>query len=200
MLEMIKFKKHLLILLFAFTICKIFSQDSKLSFEANLPVLMGQNFYADNYVGIFDIGGSYVFSNFNFTRLGISLNTSFLRDANIGRNNQFDLRLYILEPKLFATFTMPSNTNLHLKTSLGYSVFLFDLVQNENTIQFDFNENTTDAKSGIGLNLGLVYDFGERFYSNIQYEFVKLFTDNSTINNAYNTNVNILKIGVGIRI
>lgn len=179
---------------------KNFSQESNLSLDISLPVLLGQNFYADNYVGVFDVGGSYDFTELNTTKIGTSLNVSFLRDANVGRNSLFDLRLYIIEPKVNATFVIPSNENLHFKTGLGYSLFVFDLVQNENTTQFDFNENTTDNKSGIALNLGIIYDFTNKFYLEMQYDFVKLFADNNVIANAYNTNLNILKIGVGIRI
>ena len=197
---MIKFKKHLLILLFVFIIGKNFSQESNVSLDVNLPVLLGKNFYADNYTGVFDVGGSYDFTELKTTKIGTSLNVSFLRDANVGRNSLFDLRLYVIEPKVNATFVIPSNENLHFKTGLGYSLFIFDLVQNENTTQFDFNENTTDNKSGITLNLGIIYDFTNKFYVEMQYDFVKLFADENVIANAYNTNLNILKIGVGIRI
>lgn len=192
-------KRVWFIILF-FASIQLFSQESNLSLDLNLPVLLGQNFYADNYVGVFDVGGSYDFTELNTTKIGASLNVSFLRDANIGRNSQFDLRLYIIEPKVNATFVIPSNESLHFKTGLGYSLFVFDLVQNENTTQFDFNENTTDNKSGIALNLGIIYDFTNKFYVEMQYDFVKLFVDDTVIANAYNTNLNILKIGVGIRI
>ena len=74
------------------------------------------------------------------------------------------------------------------------------MVQNENTTQFNFNENTTDNKNGVAINLGLIYDLGKKFYAEIQYDFVKLFVDENVIANAYNTNLNIFKIGVGIRI
>lgn len=193
-------KRFLFLVLCFFTINRGFSQDSNFSIELNLPILLGQNFYADNYVGIFDVGASYDFYEFKTTKIGTSLNVSFLRDANIGRNSLFDLRLYIIEPKVHATFTMPSKPNLHFKTGLGYSLFVFDLVQNENTTEFNFNDSTTDNKNGIALNLGLIYDFTDKFYVEIQYDFVKLFADNNVIPNAYNTNLNILKIGVGIRI
>ena len=193
-------KKFLFFLICCFTINNSFSQESNLSFELNLPVLLGQNFYADNYSGVFDIGATYDFIELPFTKIDTSLNLSFLRDSNIGRNSQFDLRLYIIEPKVNATFTSPSNQNLHFKTGIGYSLFVFDLVQNKNTTDFNFNDNTTDNKSGVAVNLGLIYDFNKKFYAEIQYDFVKLFLDDDLISNAYNTNLNILKIGVGIRI
>jgi hypothetical protein len=193
-------KKFLFLLICCFTINNGFSQESILSFELNLPVLLGQNFYTDNYNGVFDIGATYDFIELPSTKIGTSLNLSFLRDSNIGRNSQFDLRLYIIEPKVNATFTNPSNQNLHFKTGIGYSLFVFDLVQNENTSDFNFNDNTTDNKGGVALNLGLIYDFNKKFYTEIQYDFVKLFVGEGLISNAYNTNLNILKIGVGIRI
>jgi hypothetical protein len=193
-------KRFLFLVLCYFTINTSFSQESNVSVELNLPVLLGQNFYADNYTGVFDIGATYEFVKLNTTKIGTSLNVSFLRDSNIGRNSQFDLRLYVIEPKIHTTFTMPSNEKLHFKTGLGYSLFVFDLVQNENTTQFNFNENTTDNKNGVAINLGLIYDLGKKFYAEIQYDFVKLFVDENVIANAYNTNLNIFKIGVGIRI
>ncbi|MGB3344527.1 MAG: hypothetical protein WBA61_11485 [Aequorivita sp.] len=37
----------------------LFSQDSKISLEANFPISLGNNFFGEDYNGIVDIGAKY---------------------------------------------------------------------------------------------------------------------------------------------
>lgn len=193
------FKKYIFLVLSYLTFSNNFSQESNLNIDANLPILLGQNFLADNYFGIFDLGLSYQFAEFKTTKIGSSINTSFLRDSNNGRLDAFDIRVYVIQPKIFSKFNIVSNQNFHFKTGLGYSLFIFDLVQNENTAQFNADQDTVENENGIALNLGLVYDFGRRFYADVQYDFIKIVGNENRLANTYSTNLNILKIGLGIK-
>lgn len=193
-------RKYLLSLLFCAIITKHFSQEPKLSIDVNLPVLLGQNFLADNYFGVFDLGVAYEFAELNTTKIGAAVNASFLRSTNNATNNNFDVRVYAIQPKIFAKFRLNAIKNLHIKTGLGYALFIFNLVPNANTGQFNLNQGRSSNENGINLNTALHYDFAKKFYATVQYDFVKLSTDKSALNNPYNTNLNILKLGVGIRI
>lgn len=192
--------KQLLLIVCCLFVVKSFSQHKKLGLEANLPVLLGQNFLADNYTGIFDIGANYSFKEFNSVKIGGSLHASFLKNNNNSRFNSFDIRVYAIQPKVYADFNIESIPNLHFKTGLGYSLFIFDLIPNENTPQFNPNMDTVENENGVALSLGTVYNFNDSFYATFQYDFIKLFTEEGVPSNAYNTNLNMLKIGVGIRI
>ncbi len=54
--------------------------------------------------------------------------------------------------------------------------------------------------SGINANFGVAYDITTKIFIGIQYDYVKLNVAEETLNTTFNTNVNLLKIGLGFRI
>jgi len=76
--------KKLLLLAFVLTFTsKTFSQDSKVSFELNYPIPVGDNFIENGYNGIIDLGVDYKFANLNPVNIGVSLNGGLLKN-NVG--------------------------------------------------------------------------------------------------------------------
>ena len=62
------------------------------------------------------------------------------------------------------------------------------------------SSSSSQTESGINLNLGVVYDITDRLFAQVQYDFVKIGVDNEVPDIKYNTNISILKIGLGYRL
>ena len=190
-------QKILLILLLIFTI-KSFSQDSRFSIEANYPFTIDDNFLGKDSYGIVDLGVKYRFAKFNPVQIGISLNGGVLID-NSNQNNSpqdFLITTYIIQPKIFAELSIESIEKLHPFLGLGYTFMSFQLSGSNNGMDVS---DESDNMSGLGLNLGLAYDISNKVFIQVQYDFTKLNVDDAP-EIKYNTNVNLLKIGVGLKI
>ena len=190
-------QKTLLILLLIFTI-KSFSQDSKFSIEANYPFIIDDNFLGKDSYGIVDLGVKYRFAKFNPIQIGISFNGGVLID-NSNQNNSpqdFLITTYIIQPKIFAELNLGSVEKLHPFLGLGYTFMNFQLSGSNNGMDVS---DESDNMSGLGLNLGLAYDISNIVFIQVQYDFTKLNVDDAP-EIKYNTNVNLLKIGIGLKI
>ena len=190
-------QKLLLTLLLIFTI-KTFSQDSKFSIEANYPITIDNNFLGEDSYGIIDLGLKYRFAEFNPVQIGISLNGGVLID-NSNQNNSpqdFLVTTYIIQPKIFAELNLESIEKLHPFLGLGYTFMNFQLSGSNNGMDVS---GESDNLSGFGLNLGVAYDISNKVFVQVQYDFTKLNVDDVP-DIKFNTNVNLLKIGIGLKI
>ena len=191
-------QKLLLALLLIFTI-KSFSQDSKLSIEANFPIPIGDNFLGENYSGIINIGAKYRFSEFKILNIGASINGGFLKYSKANSNNLFDVNVYPIQPRVFAEFNIEKLSKIHPQIGLGYSFLIFKAKPN-GIIPNSQTTNLDKTESGVNLNLGLSYDITQKLFIQAQYDFIKIGVDNDVPDKKYNTNINILKFGLGLRI
>ncbi len=194
-------QKILLTLLLIFTI-KSFSQDSKFSIEANFPIPIGDNFLGENYNGIVDIGAKYRFLQNDILNLGTSVNFGYLQNTKSGAtdlNQLFDVKIFPIQPRIFAEFSIPNLDSLHPQIGLGYSVLFYNATAekiNTSTLPADIDDN----ESGFNLNLSLSYDLSNQFFLQAQYDFIKIGVEDNVADIKYNTNINILKFGIGYRI
>jgi opacity protein-like surface antigen len=76
---------------------------------------------------------------------------------------------------------------------LGYTLIIF---------QASIADSASNEPAGFNVNLGLSYDLFDNLFVQAQYDFVKLSAGLSDEESkiTYNTNVNLLKIGLGYRI
>ena len=191
-------QNFLLTLLLIFSI-KSFSQDSKFSLELNYPIPIDNNFVAENYNGIIDIGVDYRLANLNPVNIGISLNGGVLVN-NSNQNNgfrDFKVTSYVIQPRIFGNLDLESIDKFHPTVGLGYTIMVFDASGINNG--FDVSD-ASDTLSGFNFNFGLTYDITEKLFVQAQYDFVKLRVDNDVPDLKFNTNVTILKIGLGYRL
>ncbi|WP_298266076.1 outer membrane protein [uncultured Lutibacter sp.] len=191
-------QKLLLTLLLIFSI-KSFSQESKFSLELNYPIPIDNNFIGENYNGIIDIGADYRIVNLNPVNLGVSLNAGVLTN-NVNENNglqNFKITSYVIQPRIFAELDLESIERFHPSVGLGYTIMDFNASGTNNG--FDVSD-ASDTQSGFNFNFGLAYDITEKLFVQVQYDFVKLGVDNDVPDIKFNTNVNILKIGLGYRL
>jgi opacity protein-like surface antigen len=192
-------KQKLLLTLFLIFTIKTFSQDYKFSLEANFPIPVGDNFLGENYGGIIDIGAKYRFTELKIVNIGASINGGFLKNSKADNNNMFDVNVYPIQPRIFAELNIESLSKLHPQIGLGYSFLIFKA--KSNGINPDFLESNIDrTEDGINLNFGLSYDITNKLFLQAQYDFVKIGVDNDVPDIKYNTNINILKLGLGFRI
>lgn len=191
-------QKLLLTLLLIFTI-KSHSQESKFSLELNYPIPIDNNFIGENYNGIIDIGVDYRIVNLNPVNLGVSLNAGVLTN-NVNENNglqNIKITSYVIQPRIFAELDLESIDKFHPSVGLGYTIMDFNASGTNNG--FDVSD-ASDTQSGLNFNFGLAYDMTNKIFVQIQYDFMKLGVDNDIQDTKFNTNVNILKIGLGYRL
>ena len=192
-----KHKFIVLLLLAIFT--KSFAQDSKFSIELNYPLAIDNNFIGDDYSGIIDLGIDYKFTKLSPIDIGVSLNSSLMvNNSNLNSGSvDFKVTTYIIQPKLFGELNIESLKALHPSVGLGYTFMVFDP---SGTISGVDVSGENDTQSGFNFNLGLAYDLSEKLFAQIQYDFVKLNPPSDVPDITFNTNVNILKIGLGYRL
>ena len=192
-------KQKLLFALLLILSIKSFSQDSKLSVEMHYPILIDQNFIGKNYNSIIDVGAKYRFSEITNINIGASINGGILvNNTNDNNGNQdFTVKSYLIQPKIFAELKIESISKLHPFVGFGYSFMVFDASGTNNG--FDVS-GSNETESGINANFGIAYDITKKIFIDIQYDYVKLKVDKETPNTTFNTNINLLKVGLGFRI
>ncbi|AXP80689.1 hypothetical protein CJ739_1602 [Mariniflexile rhizosphaerae] len=191
-------QKLLLGLLLIFTI-KSFSQDSKFSLELNYPIPIDKNFVGENYSGIIDLGAKFRFADLNLINIGASFNAGIL----VNNSNQNDgslnvtINSYLVQPRMYAELDLEALKKIHPAIGLGYTFMIFDASGTNNGIELS---GASKTESGLNLNLGVAYDITNRLFAQVQYDYVKIKVDNEVPDVKYNTNVNLLKIGLGYRL
>ena len=198
-------KQILLLTLSLILTIKSFSQDSKFSIELNYPIPKDNNFFGENYNGIIDFGVDYRFAELTPVNVGASFNGGILTDdglliINSAQSNDyrdFKTTAYVIQPRLFAELDLKSLDKLHPSIGIGYTVMVFDTSGSNNGFGLS---GASDTQSGFNINAGVAFDITERLFAQFQYDFVKLISVDNIPDTSYNTNVNILKIGVGYRL
>jgi len=183
------FKFLILISIFT-TYC--FSQNSKISVELNHPIPFDNNFIADNYTGVIDIGVKYRFINSKVLNAGIAFNLGYLYFDNTKNFYQnYKVNNYVLQPKIFGELNIKKIKPFF---GIGYTTMIFDYNGSNNG--FELNKEI-ETQSGIDLNLGIKYLILKKAFVQLQYDYIILDVGNEIPRVKYNTDVNLLKIGVG---
>ncbi|WP_411894591.1 outer membrane beta-barrel protein [Winogradskyella sp. A2] len=190
-------KKPLVSLLILLSSISLFSQNKKFSIEANYPIPVDNNFLGDEAYGIVDLGVKYRFTEVYPVKIGVSLNGGVLVD-NSNQNNgaqDFLVTTYMVQPKIFAELHAPSLEKLHPFIGLGYTFMNFQVSGSLNGMDVS---DESDNLSGFGFNVGVAYDISNKVFIQIQYDFTKVSVDDDVPDITFNTNVNLLKIGIGL--
>ncbi|WP_166963862.1 outer membrane beta-barrel protein [Yeosuana marina] len=191
-------QKLLLTLLLIFTI-KSFSQDSKFSLDLSYPIPIDKNFVGENYDGIIDLGAKFKFAELNPLNLGASLTSGVLVNDSPPNNEfqDFKITAYLIQPRIFSELDIESIKSFHPSIGIGYTFIIFDAKGTQNGFDISGGSQT---QSGLNINFGIAYDINDKLFAQIQYDFVKISLESEIPDIKYNTNVNILKIGLGYRL
>jgi len=195
-------KRLFFILILSITINAFSQKGTKYSIEINYPLPTGENFFGKNYNGFADIGITYTFTQKPLMDFGISFNTSLLNYNFDLQDNQdqlynYKVNAYVLQPRIYAIFFIATLEKLHPSAGLGYSFIVYKVAGLD---PLDFgNENATENQNGINVNLGAAYDLSESIFIKAQYDYIKPNIGNGISNKPYNTNIHLMKIGLGIR-
>lgn len=197
-------QKLLLSLLLIFSI-KTFSQNSKFSAELNFPYPFDNNFIADHYDGIVDIGAKYRFINSRKIAVGLSINAGYFKSNSELNRFYGDLKIksYLIQPKIFAELNLK---RFHPFIGIGYASMIFNSsVSDEKIAELRGNGGFRDGfsvnntQSGINMNAGLQYDVTQKIFIQAQFDYTILSQEEPILRVKYNTNVNLLKFGLGYR-
>ncbi|WP_281541580.1 outer membrane protein [Maribacter aestuarii] len=192
-------QKLLLTFLMIFTI-KSFAQDSKFSIELNYPIPIDENLIGRSYNGIINAGLKYNFANLDFMNLGVSLNSGIFKNTKEDRVQPFDATIYIFSPRINSEFKIKSLEKLHPSVGLGYSIVNFRADVDRFNSETNSDVSSSQSENGVNLNFGLAYDITNNLFLQIQYDFIKIGVDNDVPDFKYNTNINLVKIGLGYRL
>ena len=194
-------KKLLVLSLFLFIGFNAFSQNKKVSLELNFPIPFGDNFIGENYNGIVDAGIKYRFVNTGIVNVGASLNAGILRYPNDRIIGDVNITAINVQPRVFVELNAPGLSKFHPSVGVGYNPIFFrssgTLLLGDGT---PVDASSSDTRSGVNFNVALAYDIFSRFFIQAQYDFTKLSETDGIPSMSFNTNVNILKLGVGLRI
>mgnify|MGYP003451798152 CR=1 FL=1 len=168
----------------------LFSQNSKLSVELNYPIPFDNNFIAENYKSIVDVGVKYRFINSKVINVGVAFNAGVLYFDNKSYFQDYKVTNYMLQPKIFGEFNIQKFQPF---IGIGYTSMIFNYKGSNNG--FDIS-NESDTQSGIDFNIGLKYKALKNVFFQIQYDYIVLNVGDEIPRTKYNTNVNLLKMSI----
>ena len=169
-----------------------FAQEQKIDVSLNYPVLVGDNFVGALYTSVIDLGGGYRFEESDLLTFGVSFNGSMLFNS---ANPDVTVNTYLLQPRLFAELKLEDAESVHPSVGVGYAVMIFDVAGASN----GFDVSGSGSQGGIDLNLRVGVDLTKRLFAQLQYDFIKLNSPEGIPATTFNTNINIVKPGIGYR-
>ncbi len=178
-----------------------FSQVSKFTVEANYPIAIGDNFLGKNYNGLIDLGAKYRFYHNEVIDIGVSLNFGFFKNTKSGATNLnqlFDIKIFPVQPRIFIEFNIPNIEKIHPQIGVGYSILIYNSMWSEKR-KLSLPADIAYNKSGFNFNIGLSYDLTDKLYFHVHYDFIKTLVENGIPDLSYNTDINIVKLGIGFK-
>lgn len=194
-------KPKIFLILSILALASSFAQEKRWNIETNYTLVPGDGVFGeDNFI---DVGVKYRFVKLGIFNLGFGVNGGFsrLNVENTGFENRTD-DTYLIQPRFFTEFQIPGFTKLRPSLGLGYS-----FVNTVSDITFsNGNEDSNGVwDQGFNLNLGLSYDISQRFFIQVQYDFIDLTPDEDVpdnivfLNPPVNGNINNIRLGLGFR-
>ena len=187
--------KKTILLLFVSLTLHSFAQEKLFSFEASYPLPFGDTFVNDNYSGIIDAGLKYRFYSFETFNIGAAFNGGYLRNTKDDTVMDADVKLFTLQPKFFVELDAEDLQKFHPSIGVGYTFLNFkvtDMVNPDNPGSTTF----TETESGFNINVGLLYDLTNKLFVQVQYDLIKLKTEDGVPDIPYNKNIHLLKFGL----
>ncbi len=178
-------------------LCSMYSQESKFSMELNYPITLGNNFIAEEYRGVIDLGLKYTFKEISVFQFGVSFHTATLLNRPDFDNQRPALKtsVYCIQPRAFIALATENLKTLTPAIGIGYTVAFFDLSGGSETVNL---ANPNQTRNGFNLNFGIAYHITDHLFIQSQYDFIVLNTDNEA-NISYNKNIQLLNLGIGYR-
>ncbi|SRR5258706_3706029 len=194
----LKLKAAFFILIFIFLQSQVSAQapskSERFSIDINAPIPVGNNFIKQ-YSGLGDIGIKYNLLTLGKIRLGFSTNVGLLKlheSSSSGGGStptDFSVNALMIKPRFNGEISIGRITPY---LGLGYSIF--DYIINPNVSGLD------QTNDGLNINPGLRVKIISRAYINLSYDFIRFRNENSVLNNSYNRDIQIVKVGAGISI
>lgn len=185
-------KLKLLFLFIIFSSVTIYAQDYKWSVEVNYPISVGDKLGNDD-TGIIDVGVKYRFLDLNLVKIGVGANVGLFRDniviGFLPETYNFDETDWLIQPKIFAEFKVPTLEKWSPSIGLGYTFVETRLKDNLDIGNVGGSYSTGD----LNLSLGLSYDISKRFFAQAQYDYMKQKTKFEKRNQGF------LKFGFGFK-
>ena len=193
--------KHLILIILLVLSTNLFAQDKKFSIAANYPLPIDDNFIGKNYHGIADVEFKYRFIKLNPIKIGGSLNSGFLKTSNKTGTTAFNTRVITVQPKVFAELHLDAISRFHPSIGMGYSFLFFkttNIKRYHDPYNPPINVSTNQHENGLNFNAGLSFDVTKSFFVQAQYDFINIGTKD-VLDIKYNSHINLLKFGVGLK-
>lgn len=144
--------------------------------EANYPISIAGNLGNDN-PGFIKLGIKYRFLDLKVAKIGEGFNAGVLTDNIISfdgfdrmpSSSDFRETNWLFQPKLFSEFQIAGIPKLRTSIGLGYTFI-------NSHFEGRAGGETLDAgnsESGFNFNVGLSYDFSDKFFIQGQYDYIR---------------------------
>ena len=192
-------KQKIFIASFFFFSFYAFSQDSELSIELNYPYATRDNFLGNQLNGLVDIGAKYFFSEIAPVSLGASMNAALFHFQSNGNTMFTDYKItsFLIQPRFVSQVQLKNWTDFRPFIGLGYS---FLITRVTGTLRAADVSAASNTRSGLNANIGFSLKMTRRLFAQIQYDFIHLAPLEGIEANSFNTNVNLVKVGLGFRL
>lgn len=175
-----------------------FAQESKFSLELNSPFYIDTN-YSRDQSRTMDIGLKYGLLDYNFVKVGASVNSLMVLPRDASRMKYSSITL---SPRIYAEFKIKSLPKLHPLIGVGYSLERYKLGRELQHFTEDGSLEslgTHFSAHGLNLNFGAEYDITSKFFIKGQYDFMRMTNTNEELKKYGPANSKILKLGIGYR-
>lgn len=170
------------------------AQDSKWSITVAYPHPIGDNFLADAYTGILDVGVQHRFADLKVVQLGASINGSLLDFTREGFED-VKISAYFIQPRVFGELDIETLSWFRPNLGVGYSIVIFTIAEDSPQV-FTTEDSSED---GINVNVGFSIYIIPNLFVHANYDFTRLFDSDSFADDPYNTRLNQIKVGLGYR-
>jgi len=132
-----------------------------------------------------EFGIKYRFADFEFFNLGIGLNGGYFIGNNSVSIADEQSNTSVFQPRIFSEFNLPFSKKLKPHLGLGYSYV-------------NVTSPSDISRGGFNFNFGISYDISDRWFIQLQYDFINL-TGQDLGNSSFEERLNNIKLGVGFR-
>lgn len=173
--------------------CLVQAQDEKLSVTVAYPLPLGDNFLSE-YSGVADLGVQYRFLEEGTVTVGLSANAGYFSWNRTLSQLTIKDQLFLVQPRVFGELNAQAISGFRPFLGLGYSILV-----SKTKFDSDQTSDTSDSTGALNVNFGAAYDFTDKLFGFVSYDYLNVSRDNPNLQPSYFIRGNVLKLGVGLR-
>lgn len=188
-------RKIIFVLIIVNSFYSLIAQNEKFSARLSYPIPLGDNFVSENYSGIIDVGLKYTLFSSGVFSSGLSTNFSYLTYENTNFNLPVRVNATLLAPRIFIDIHSPMLKKFTPTFGIGYSFNNFTTKETVEVASPIPDEN----EGGFTFNIGCSYSLNDYIFTFLSYDYFKTSRSDNVPDINFNTQINIVRVGVGVK-